>query len=197
MDMMKEGVTMLIKDIEPFQLLLKDPCEGEGDILRRKAVRALAEQEGRLLMVRTAKGDYKFPGGGINGGEDPEGALRREVEEETGYLVDAIRPLIETFERRPDYLDEENCFEMTSYYYAASIREETGEQKLDPYEADLDFTPVLIRLEEAYRANLDVLDNQADPNSWVRRETKILRKLLERLGRLEADQDEANHKERG
>lgn len=55
--------------------------------IHRHAVRAVILDEDRILMVQSNKGDYKFPGGGIEKGESPEEALVREVLEETGYRV--------------------------------------------------------------------------------------------------------------
>jgi 8-oxo-dGTP diphosphatase len=51
-----------------------------------------------VLLVRaapylTVAGDWFLPGGGIDHGEDPEAALRRELAEETGLAVD-VGPLL-------------------------------------------------------------------------------------------------------
>ena len=61
----------------------------------RIAVGALVVQEGRVLLVRHHKPDvYDFwvaPGGGAEGVEDLRTALRREVQEETGLLIEPGR----------------------------------------------------------------------------------------------------------
>ena len=51
----------------------------------RESARAVIAENGRILLLRTRKGDYKFPGGAIKPGESREEALLREVAEETGY----------------------------------------------------------------------------------------------------------------
>lgn len=55
---------------------------------------ALILKEGKVLLVQRARDPYKgtwmMPSGFINYGEHPEEAVRREVEEETGYTVDQV-----------------------------------------------------------------------------------------------------------
>ncbi len=51
-------------------------------------VRAFIEKDGKVLLVKEEKEHcYETPGGGIQTGETVEQALRREVMEETGYVV--------------------------------------------------------------------------------------------------------------
>jgi len=61
----------------------------------RIAAGALVVSEGRVLLVRHHKpNSYDFwvaPGGGAEGGEDLHAALRREVREESGLIVEPGR----------------------------------------------------------------------------------------------------------
>ena len=65
-----------------------------GEVIRRVAAVLLVDGEGRLLLQRrtmdapSAAGKWSFPGGGIEPGEEPEEAARRELLEETGLAVD-------------------------------------------------------------------------------------------------------------
>lgn len=51
---------------------------------------AIFDDAGRILLVRSATGrkGWSLPGGGIERGESPHDALRREVAEESGYRVE-------------------------------------------------------------------------------------------------------------
>ncbi len=53
---------------------------------RPGAYGVILNDSGRLLVV-IAKERYHLPGGGIDEGEDPKTALRREILEETGCIV--------------------------------------------------------------------------------------------------------------
>lgn len=63
------------------------------ELKQRVAVYGVCEDGGgKVLLVRaaaylTVAGDWFLPGGGIDHGEDPESALRREFVEETGLTV--------------------------------------------------------------------------------------------------------------
>lgn len=65
--------------------VVKIPIE---EIKTRPSVYAIIWRDDRLLMVRSAlTGRFFFPGGGIDPGEEPEDALRREIWEEAGLLT--------------------------------------------------------------------------------------------------------------
>ena len=69
----------------------------------RKAVRGVILDDNNLLMIHTNKGDYKFPGGGVDQNESKMEALAREIEEESGYIVKAVdRQIGQIIERYKD-----------------------------------------------------------------------------------------------
>lgn len=64
--------------------------------LRVAAYAVVVDENGRLLLAHWnegRRGAWTMPGGGLEPGEDPERAARREVQEETGYKV-AIEQLL-------------------------------------------------------------------------------------------------------
>ncbi|HEX5566324.1 MAG TPA: NUDIX domain-containing protein [Streptomyces sp.] len=65
----------------------------------------IADAEGRVLLLHRPADDYlgglwELPSGGVDGGETLTGALRREVEEETGLEVTAVGAYLGHFDYR-------------------------------------------------------------------------------------------------
>ncbi len=46
--------------------------------------------DGKILLMRERDGQWELPGGGLDHGEDPRDALRREISEEIGCKADWI-----------------------------------------------------------------------------------------------------------
>jgi len=58
--------------------------------MRVAAYAVVTDADGRILLAHWNEGRksaWTMPGGGLEAGEDPEHAVRREVREETGYRV--------------------------------------------------------------------------------------------------------------
>ena len=171
------------------ELLEKDTDDlSKPKINRRKAVRAIiynAINENQILLIRTNRGDYKFPGGGIKKNENHEDALFREVKEETGFsLSGEIIFIGKMIEKGPDSFEENAIFEMESFYYRCKIAYNIQlDQNLDDYEKEQDFKPFFIPIKDAIINNkkliFDSNKNNIKINDWVERETLILNKLYE------------------
>ncbi|MGF2616421.1 NUDIX domain-containing protein [Rossellomorea vietnamensis] len=171
---MNETITFNIKLEEP---LLKQDYH---KINKREAVRAVILKDNKILLVHSRKGDYKFPGGGMEGDETHSQALKREVAEETGYTnIEVIKNLGRVLEEKSDEFESNCLFSMSSTYYLCRLAsEETSTMNLDKYEADLDFVPVWITVEEAIQQNEALIQNIKN-NSWLKRETLVLKRLKE------------------
>lgn len=150
-------------------------------ITTRQAVRAIILKDNKILMVHTNKGDYKFPGGGIKRQESHEEALRREVIEETGYIIEEMGERAGIIvQRNPNQFDTSGIFEMTSYYYFCNVKTNTTKQHLDKYEEEQEFEPRWVELDEVIAKNEAILTQKGTQiNPWVYRETLALRKLKE------------------
>lgn len=155
--------------------LTKPGLPENGSVYKRAAARAVILRDGELLMVHTNRGDYKFPGGGVEPGEDLETALRREVLEETGRTVQGAPKYAAVFhERRPGQAAD--ILEMDSHYFLCQAGEDGSPLKLDDYEAEEQFAPVWISPGEALSANR-ALDLEANP--WLQREIMVLEALMD------------------
>ncbi len=76
-----------------------------------RVVAALIQQQGRLLICQRRKDDlfplkWEFPGGKVQEGETPAGALRRELREELGIEAQVGREVYRTRHRYPEYTEE-------------------------------------------------------------------------------------------
>jgi 8-oxo-dGTP pyrophosphatase MutT (NUDIX family) len=152
----------------------------QGRMVTREAVRAIILKEDKLLMVFSlVNGDYKFPGGGVQVGEEHQTALERELLEECGTrLTGILREFGCVIEY--DLVEEEefDLFKMTSFYYLCEVEDDFGGQNLDEYEQAYGFHPEWVTLEHAIEVNRALLENPP-PNiqRWVRRELYVLEEI--------------------
>jgi ADP-ribose pyrophosphatase YjhB (NUDIX family) len=71
-----------------------DPAPAGSPRVQRAGAYAVLHHDGRLLLTRLAyTGTWTLPGGGIDHGEHPSDAVRREVHEETGLPLTGARLL--------------------------------------------------------------------------------------------------------
>lgn len=82
---------------------------GDAKEVQRVATYGICEKDGSILLVRAASyltvaGRWFLPGGGVDHGEDPTDALRREFAEETGLevVVGDLRGVLSDVFRIPD-----------------------------------------------------------------------------------------------
>jgi len=154
-----------------------------GNINFREAVRGIIIKDSKILMVHSKNKDYKFPGGGMKKGEGQRDTLKREVEEETGYVCSEIKEQIGIVtEQSKDRYANNRIFKMISYYYIAEVENIRKHQRLDSYEAKLEFKPEWVSLEEAINNNEKIIAANTQPiANWIFRETYVLKKIKDYL----------------
>lgn len=156
-----------------------------GKTIHRSAVRAIIVRENELLLIYSAqKGDYKFPGGGVEKKESHPAALARELNEECGAQLARFGPAFgKIIEYDKPVEHDFSVFRMVSYYYWCQIETQLHKQMLDEYEAELGFKPVWIKPEQAIEINQHIMkSNMAMGDSraaipWLQREIFVLRIL--------------------
>lgn len=153
-----------------FTINLVEPINKSSERTLRTAVRAVIVRDNKLLMVQTKLGDVKFVGGGLEANESHRDALHREALEEAGIIIEIGDFLGTAYQLRPDYKASDKVFEMTSYYYAATIIEENHSLSLSHNEIDLETKPVWVDIDEAIHMNSVVCDKIP----WLNRELKVL-----------------------
>ena len=137
-----------------FELDKKDYRENDERYFR-PSVRAVIKKDGRFAMVHSRKYDYyKFPGGGIEAGEDHVSALIREVREETGLTVDAASVREYGMVRRSQKgKSEGTIFVQDNFYYFCEVHEGNSGQNLDDYESEEGFTLEYVTAEKVIETN--------------------------------------------
>lgn len=160
-----------------FDIDKKDYTRTET-VFSRPSARAVIIENGRVAMVHSLKyGYYKFPGGGIEPGEEPISALVREVREETGLIVDITSVREYGMVHRVQKGDHEDVFIQDNFYYLCAAHP-GGDRELDPYEAEEGFTLELVTPEAAIRENEKNIAAIPDP-VISERENGVLRRLME------------------
>lgn len=100
--------------------------------LRLGARGIVVREDGKIAVFnKSNKNEYKLPGGGLEGEEEPEKAFKREVLEETGCKIEITNKLGITEE----YKSLDN-FKQISYVFVGKVLEDTEKLNLTEKEKD-------------------------------------------------------------
>ncbi|MGN0696787.1 MAG: NUDIX domain-containing protein [Oscillospiraceae bacterium] len=154
-----------------------------GSVFSRPSVRGIIVRGDKLALIHSLKYDYyKFPGGGIDSGETHIDTLIREVKEESGLTVisDSVREY--GYVHRIQKGTHEDIFIQDNFYYLCDTEDNIGEQRLDDYENDEQFTLEFVTPQHAIEVNLngDHREKSDDPRFFVMtsRENRLLEMLI-------------------
>ena len=93
----------------------------------RNSARSVIIEGGKIAMIHSLKYDYyKFPGGGIEEGEEPVEAMIRETREEAGLIVkpETIREYGLVHRVQKSDRDAAERFVQDNYYFLCEARPE-------------------------------------------------------------------------
>lgn len=144
-------------------------------VSERPSARAIIIKDKLLAMVYSEKYKYyKFPGGGIEKGENPKSALVREVGEETGLAVisDTIKEYGKVDILRKSDILENTIFRQENLYYLCDVTDDVAGQSLDDYELESGFTLRYVSADEAIRTNRE--EATTDDIYMIERESRVL-----------------------
>lgn len=145
-------------------------------MFHRTSVRGIIFDKDKLVMVQTKYGDYKLPGGGVGDGESFEQALKREIQEETGYVdVSICCQVGHVIEQNIDWFEDNAYFQLDSYYFICRLNsDKTVSAKKEDYEVELDYKAVKVEADKALAVNHNMrviaLDGRekVDSTKWPR-----------------------------
>ena len=124
----------------------------------RPSVRGIIlDRDHKIALIYSQKYHiYKFPGGGIESGEDHLTALAREINEETGMTLipESVKEFGEVLRIQGSGKLKDTILIQENYYYLCQTTGEIQEH-LDESEKAADFILKFVTLDEAIAANSD------------------------------------------
>ena len=169
-----------------FTIDLKNYCD-DWQPSHRDSARAIIHAGADKLALVYAKnlGYYKFPGGGIQEGEDKIAALAREVQEEVGLVLvaESVGEFGVASRYQKSGLAENTIFVQDNFYYECDVEcDEQGNlkiisQKLDAYEDEAGFELRIVSVKEAALANRQYRDTSDFNIAMIARDTRVLEML--------------------
>jgi 8-oxo-dGTP pyrophosphatase MutT (NUDIX family) len=149
-------------------------------LFSRDSARSIVIRNGTIAMIHSQKYHYyKFPGGGIEQGEDPIGAMMRETREEAGLIVipETVREYGYVHRVQKSDYDAAECFVQDNFYFLCDAQEEIAAQNLDDYEAEEAYRLAFVEPAAAIKANRSVKESPYNPMMFER-EARVLEMLI-------------------
>lgn len=144
----------------------------------RPSVRSIIIKENKVAMVHSLKYNYyKFPGGGIEEGENHNQALIRETLEESGLTIISESIKEYGYVHRIQKSELYDVFIQDNYYYLCDVEDKIQTQNLDDYESEEKFTLEFVNAKEVIDINRKKNHGPKDQN-MIEREAKILELLI-------------------
>ena len=136
-----------IAEVKDSDFGFNTPKEKTGNT--RFCVRVIMPNDkNEFCVIRSEKYGYmQIPGGSIDDGENITEALRRETEEETGFLIKDIQPIGYTLERREDIRNNHDYDQDVSFVFSALPDKDVGTKYMEDEIAE-GFRPIWIKLED-------------------------------------------------
>ena len=147
----------------------------------RNSARSVVIADKKVAMIYSKKyGYYKFPGGGIEAGEDPIEAMIRETREEAGLVIkpESVREYGIVHRIQKSDNDPAECFVQDNYYYLCTPEVESVSQDLQGYEAEEEYKLVYVDPRTAIEKNRNLGKTPYSPTMFER-EARVLEMLIE------------------
>ena len=160
-----------------FTIDLQD-YDKDGTRVYRPSVRGIIfAKDGKIALVHSKNHHYyKFPGGGIEKGENHIDALVREVKEEVGLIVipASIKEYGNVLRVQKGNEGPNIVFEQENFYYICEVEKVTGIQNLDAYEEEAQFELQYVTLDEAIMENASYRCDDLFAQIMIDRDRRVL-----------------------
>ena len=167
-----------------MRLLFKMDKKDHADCTRsfvRNSARSIIISDKKVAMIHSEKYDYyKFPGGGIEVGEDPVAAMIRETREEAGLVIipESVKEYGIVHRVQKSDKDPDVRFVQDNYYYLCAAEDEAVLQNLQGYEAEEGYELVYVDPRVAIEKNRHLGKTPYSPTMFER-EARVLEMLIE------------------
>ena len=157
-----------------FEIDRKD-YDPDGEAFVRPSARGIIFRDGKIAVIYSKKTKYcKFPGGGIEPGEDKVVALMREVKDEVGLTVKPETVKEFGYVHRIQKGRHEAVFIQDNYYYTCEVEDGQGETEMTASEKAEEFVPMFMPIEEAIAINASYEHVDELHDVMVERELRVL-----------------------
>lgn len=163
-----------------FTIDLQD-YEGCTRTFVRNSARSIILREGKVAMIHSLRDDYyKFPGGGIEQGEDPIAAMIRETREEAGLVVrpETVQEYGCVHRIQRSVNDPDECFIQDNFYYLCEAEAGMLPPQMEDYEEAAGFVPEFVDARHAILVNRESAA-KSRYSTMLTREARILEMLIE------------------
>lgn len=146
----------------------------------RNSARSIIISNKKIAMIHSMKYDYyKFPGGGIESGEDPITAMIRETREEAGLVVkfETVKEYGYVHRIQRSDKDATECFVQDNYYYLCEAENEIVAQCLDNYESKENYVLEFVDPQIVITKNRNVISSPYSPMMFER-EARVIELLV-------------------
>ena len=163
-----------------FEMDKKDHADCTRSFIRNSA-RSVIISDKKVAMIHSEKYDYyKFPGGGIEAGEDPIEAMIRETREEAGLVIvpESVREYGIVHRVQKSDKDPDVRFIQDNFYYLCAAEDDAVSQNLQGYEAEEGYELVYVDPRVAIEKNRHLGKTPYSPTMFER-ETRVIEMLIE------------------
>lgn len=159
---------MMRKHKESFHCKMDFTTANHKEEYSRMSYRCIVKRDNKYLVIQSNEGDIIFPGGGIEVGEEPEEAIYRELEEETGYQGSTKPVFIGSSNVKKDDKYKANAsYEINCHYYTCQVEDKLVERKLTSSEIALEIVALWMTKEEILTGNKAFAKKLIDKDYWV------------------------------